>query len=189
MKRSLAWSIGVAAILFATATWVSAATIYDIARPWTVYAKAKGKVTKLGTDRSEGPGEITFTPGSDPYTGSFAYEDVERHIFTGPVILSPDGKKLTMKLDGPGLAEFEDMMAAWLQRAASWELCLKIETIRFEYDEKGIVMSPVKISKKTNSPTKGTVSAKGIVSADVCNSNVTVSGKFSFKSTIEFIVD
>ena len=72
MKRRLAWSVGIATILFATATWVSAASMDDIAGTWGVYTKAKGKVSKLGADNSEGLGAIQFKKDSyEPNTGLF----------------------------------------------------------------------------------------------------------------------
>jgi hypothetical protein len=190
MKRKLAWSVGIAVFLFATATWVSAANMDDIAGTWGVYSKAKGKVSKLGTDYSEGFGAMHFmkgNPGSN--NGLFDYYDPQGYVYTGAFALSPDGKKLTMQLDNNGRLEFEDMMADWLRRGAA-EDGVFLDDIEFVYDEKGLLMSTVKTSKKTNGPIKGTVSAKGIVYAVADQGNnvrIPVSGKFSFKSTTKFL--
>ena len=184
MKRGLTCSISVAVLLIATATWVSAATMYDIDRSWGVYSKAKGKVSKLGSDHSEGVGSVTITANS-PSSGSFHYIDARGYDYTGSVTLSPDGKKLAMQLNGPGRTEFENMMADWIEDAALWEgLCLDVT--EFIYDKQDIVISPVKISKKTNAPIKGNVSAKGTVWAELCTGGL-ISGNFSFKSTITFL--
>jgi len=191
MKRSLALSVGIATFLLAMATWVSAATMDDIAGTWGVYSKAKGKVSKLGGENSEGFGAMRFergAPGSN--TGSFDYFDPEGYIYTGYFTLSQNGKQLTMELDNNGRQEFEEMMRTWLQRSASGE-GLILENIYFDYDEKGILMSTLKTSEKKKGPIKGTVSAKGIVYADLDEGNnvvIPVSGKFSFKSTTKFLL-
>jgi hypothetical protein len=192
MNRRLTWCVGIAGIILATATWVSAASMDDIAGTWGVYTKAKGRVSKLGSDHSEGFGAIKFDKGPPgPNTGSFAYKDpgYVGYTYTGNFTLSTDGKKLTMQLDDNGRQEFEDMMADWLHRGALGE-GISLDRINFVYDKNGILMSTVKTSKKTNGPTKGTVSAKGIVYADVYQNGVLIglaSGKFSFKSTTKFL--
>ena len=185
MKRRLVWSVGIAVFLFATATWVSAATMGGVVGDWVVYSKAKGKVSKLGSDHSEGPARITFEapPGSN--TGTFTYHDPGGYIYTGEFTLAPDGKSLTMEFDPAGLNEFESMMAHWLQIGAT-EKNLRLENIRFVYDQEGILIGSVKTSKKTNGPTKGTVSAKGVVWADVWDRGTYIGdipAKFSYKST------
>jgi hypothetical protein len=195
MKRSLVWSVGLAMSLLAMATWVSAASMDDIAGTWGVYTKAKGSVRKLGTNHSEGLGAIQFRKDSyEQYVGFFTYNergghDAGGYTYTGYFDLTPDGKKLTLEFDDDGLLEFEAMMADWLQRAAAGKW-LVLDNITFVYDEKGIVMSTVKTSKKTNGPTKGTVSAKGVVWAHVWDRGTYIGyipGKFSFKSTTKFL--
>jgi hypothetical protein len=185
MKRRLVWSVGIAMIFLAMATWVSAATMDGIVGDWVVYSKAKGSVSKLGSDHSDGPGRISFEalPGSN--SGSFTYHDPGGYMYTGDFSLSPDGKKLTMEFDEAGLDEFEAMMADWLQIAAA-EKGLSLTGISFAYDQKGILIGSVKTSKKTNGPTKGTVSAKGIVYAHVWDRGTYIGyvpAKYSFKST------
>ncbi len=94
-----------------------------------------------------------------------------------------------MQLDAAGRKELEDMLTDWLQRAAGAK-GLYLKNIDFQYDANGIFLSPVKISKKTRGPTKGKVSAKGIVYADVWEGTVYIgpeSGKFSFTSTTQFL--
>jgi hypothetical protein len=184
MKRRSAWSIGIVGILFATATLVSAANMDDIVGTWGVFSKATAKVSKLGTDHSEGYGAIEFTD-----SGFFAYDDPGGYTYTGTFTLSADGKMLTMQLDDAGRQEFEGMLTDWLQRAAGGK-GLSLKNIDFQYDAKGIFVSPVKTSKKTKGPTKGKVSAKGIVYADVWQGTVYIgpeSGKFSFTSTTQFL--
>jgi len=187
MKRRLTWYVGIAGIILATATWVSAATMEDIVNnnePWFVYSNTTAKVSKLGTDRSEGLGSVEFT-ADGPFSGTFSYSDHTDHDYTGNFVLSPNGKKLTMELDEEGRIEFYTMMAEWLYDAAWYYEGIELENIWFFPDKKGVVLSPVKISQKTNSPTKGKVSAKGTVSADVVGYG-TIWGKYSFKSTIKF---
>jgi len=185
MKRRLAWSIGIGVFLFATATWVSAATMAGVVGDWVVYSKAKGSVSKLGSDHSDGPARITFDAPLESNTGSFTYNDPGGYIYTGDFTLAPDGKSLTMEFDADGLDEFERMMADWLQIAAT-EKDLFLEKILFVYDEKGPLIGSVKTSKKTNGPTKGTVTAKGVVYADIWDRGTYIgygSAKFSYKST------
>jgi hypothetical protein len=186
MKRSLALSVGIATFLLAMATWVSAATMDDIAGTWGVYSKSTGKVSKVGSDRSEGLGWVEFIAGPES-TGAFDYHDPSRgYNYTGDFVLSPDGKTLTMQFDAVGRSTFENMMRDWLSDAALWK-DLDLRNIDFVCDENGIVLKPVKISKKTNGPTKGTVTAKGIVYADVYESGEFIfrgAEKFSFKGTI-----
>jgi hypothetical protein len=184
MKRRTVWAIGVVAILFGVATLVSAAGLDDIVGTWTVYSKSKAKVSKLGSDASEGEGAIQFSD-----IGIFAYDDPAGYRYTGTFTLSPDGKTLTMNLDAAGRLEFEKMMKDWLVRAAEWE-GLILSDIRFEYDAKGLFVGPVKISKKTKGPTKGKVSAKGTVSAIVQEPGEDPgrqSTKFSFTDTTQFL--
>jgi hypothetical protein len=190
MKRRSAWSVGVVAILLAAATWAYAASMNDIAGTWGVYSKAAGKVSGLGADHSEGFGAIEFTaypPGSN--AGLFSYHDPGGYTYTGNFTLAGDGKVLTMQFDPNGRQEFEDMMRDWLQRSAA-ELGVSFRNITFAYDLNGILLSPVKTSKKTNGPVKGKVSAKGIVHADIYQGNIYIgsdSGKLSFKSTTKFL--
>jgi len=189
MKRRLAWSIGIGVFLFATATWVSAASMDDIAGTWGVYSKSKGKVSKVGSDHSQGLGTIMYIPESES-DGTFDYYDPSRSLhYTGDFVLSPDGKMLTMGLNANGRDNFEDMMIAWLSEAALWA-DLDLRNIDFVFDESGIVLKPVKISKKTNGPTIGKVSAKGIVYADVYEYGDFIyrgAEKFSFKGTIKVL--
>ena len=129
MKRRLVWSVGIAVFLFATATWVSAATMGGVVGDWVVYSKAKGKVSKLGSDHSEGPARITFEAPQGSNTGTFTYHDPGGYIYTGEFTLTADGKSLTMEFDPAGLNEFESMMAHWLQIGAT-EKNLHLENIQ-----------------------------------------------------------
>lgn len=185
MKRRFACAVGIAVFLLIGATWVSAATMDGVVGDWVVYSKANGKVSKLGSDQSEGPARISFRAPQGSNTGTFTYNDPGGYIYTGDFVLSPDGKSLTMEFDAEGLDEFEAMMAHWLQTGAS-EKRLLLQNILFVYDEEGILIGSVKTSKKTNGPTKGTVSAKGVVWADVWDRGTYIGyipGKFSYKST------
>ncbi len=190
MRRKSIWSIGYLALFCFITTSAAAASIEDITGTWDVYSKTKAKVNGLGSDSSEGNGEIVISAG-DPgaNSGSFVFHDPDGiHSYTGIFILSPDGKKLEMSLDAPGRQEFEAMLTEWLQGAALGK-GLTLENIVFSFDSKGISISPVKISKKTNTPTNAKVSSKGIVSADVWEGLDFIgnkSRKFSFTSKLKF---
>ena len=188
MKKTLVWTIGVMAVLFAMATLTSAATIDDIVGTWGATFKTNFKVAKLGADHSEGVGSIVLTasvPG--PNTGTFILNDPAGYTYNGSFVLSSDGKAVTMTLDDASRTEFITMLTNWLQRAAT-DKGLTVQNIVISFDEKGITLKPVKTSKKTNGLTKGVVSAKGTVNADVWDGadpvgNVTK--KFSYKTTIK----
>jgi hypothetical protein len=189
MKKTLVWTIGVMAVLFAMATLTSAATIDDILGTWGATFKTNFKVAKLGADHSEGAGTIVLTASAPgPNTGTFIFNDPAGYTYTGPFVLSADGKAVTMTFDDASRNVFVTMMNDRIQRAAM-DKGLTVQNIVISFDEKGITLSPVKTSKKTNGLTKGVVSAKGTVNADVWDGadpvgNVTK--KFSYKTTVKF---
>lgn len=185
MKKISVWSIGIVAILFSLVTVASAVDMGDIVGTWLVYSKATGRVSRLGSDLSEGYGAITFNND-----GSFSYTDHQGYVFTGDFNLSLDGKVITIQLDNHGYQEFEIMMEDWLYVSAAGDGII-LENINFVHDTNGIVIKPVRTSNRTNGPTRATVTAKGIVYADVYDAYHNFLGygaaRFSFRSNIKVL--
>ena len=185
MMRKGALCTGVVAILFSMVVSASAATMEDIVGEWGVLYQTNAKVSKVGSDISTGGGIITFTagvPGSN--SGTFGFEDLTQgYFYTGTFVLSPDGKKLTMSLDAGGVNELFQMMTNWLMDVP---LDVTLQDPEFT-TESGVVINPVKTSKKTNGPTKGVVSAKGTVSAYVVEEGIVETSNFSYKTTVTFL--